>query len=130
MNRVTITKYSDMKQIAGNVARTMIDLNEKCKWHWSSNTGNEIANTGVHQLVVVLSYVLAIPISTVCFPTVHLNAILQSPFLSSYWLPSMKSPRQNSVYILGHPTLYVIHTPVVYITLAMLGNLCISLFYK
>jgi biogenesis of lysosome-related organelles complex 1 subunit 2 len=31
MNRVTITKYSDMKQIAGNVARTMIDLNEKCK---------------------------------------------------------------------------------------------------
>ena len=38
MNRVTITKYSDMKQIAGNVARTMIDLNEKCKWHWSSNT--------------------------------------------------------------------------------------------
>lgn len=31
MNRATITKYSDMKQIAGNVARTMIDLNEKCK---------------------------------------------------------------------------------------------------
>jgi hypothetical protein len=31
MNRATITKYSDMKQIAGNVARTMVDLNEKCK---------------------------------------------------------------------------------------------------
>jgi biogenesis of lysosome-related organelles complex 1 subunit 2 len=29
MNQVTFTKYSDMKQIAGNVARTMIDLNEK-----------------------------------------------------------------------------------------------------
>lgn len=31
MNRATISKYSDMKQIAGNVARTMIDLNDKCK---------------------------------------------------------------------------------------------------
>lgn len=31
MNRATITKYSDMKQIAGNVARTIIDLNEKYK---------------------------------------------------------------------------------------------------
>ncbi|XP_066999481.1 biogenesis of lysosome-related organelles complex 1 subunit 2 [Anabrus simplex] len=29
MNRATITKYSDMKQIAGNVARTMVELNEK-----------------------------------------------------------------------------------------------------
>jgi hypothetical protein len=31
MNRATITKYSDMKQIASNVARTMIELNDKCK---------------------------------------------------------------------------------------------------
>lgn len=94
-------------------------------------SGNGIAYTSVHHLVVVLSYVLAIPISTVCFPTIHLNAILQSPFLSSNWLPSMKSPHQNSVYILGHPTLYVTHhRPIGYITLTLLGNLCISLFYK
>ncbi|XP_029822457.2 biogenesis of lysosome-related organelles complex 1 subunit 2 [Ixodes scapularis] len=31
MNRVTITKYSDMKQIAGNVTRALKDLNEKYK---------------------------------------------------------------------------------------------------
>ncbi|PSN37732.1 Biogenesis of lysosome-related organelles complex 1 subunit 2 [Blattella germanica] len=31
MNRATITKYSDMKQIAGNVARTMTELNDKYK---------------------------------------------------------------------------------------------------
>lgn len=31
MNLATITKYSDMKQIAGNIARNMSDLNEKCK---------------------------------------------------------------------------------------------------
>jgi hypothetical protein len=43
MNRATITKYSDMKQIAGNVARTMIDLNEKCKEHnFSSNKSQSI----------------------------------------------------------------------------------------
>lgn len=30
MNRATITKYSDMKQIAGNVSKSMTDLNEKC----------------------------------------------------------------------------------------------------
>lgn len=32
MNRVTITKYSDMKQIAGNVTRALKDLNEKCEY--------------------------------------------------------------------------------------------------
>lgn len=31
MNLATITKYSDMKQIAGNIAHTMADLNEKYK---------------------------------------------------------------------------------------------------
>ena len=31
MNRLTITKYSDMKQIAGNVAKSMNELNNKCK---------------------------------------------------------------------------------------------------
>nr|CAD7576947.1 unnamed protein product [Timema californicum] len=31
MNRATITKYSDMKQVAGNVARTVADLNDKYK---------------------------------------------------------------------------------------------------
>lgn len=31
MNRATITKYSDMKQIAGNVSKSMVELNEKCK---------------------------------------------------------------------------------------------------
>ncbi|CAG2066544.1 unnamed protein product, partial [Timema podura] len=30
MNRATITKYADMKQVAGNVARTVADLNDKC----------------------------------------------------------------------------------------------------
>lgn len=30
MNRATITKYSDMKHIASNIAKTMVDLNEKC----------------------------------------------------------------------------------------------------
>ena len=123
MNRVTITKYSDMKQIAGNVARTVIDLNEKCKWHY----GNGIANTSAQQLVLIMGHVLALTISTVRFPAVHPNLFLQSPFLSSNWLPSVKSPHQNSVYILGHPSLYVAHhNPVGYITL-MLGNLRISL---
>ncbi|XP_067140051.1 biogenesis of lysosome-related organelles complex 1 subunit 2 [Centruroides vittatus] len=31
MNRVTITKYSDMKQIAANVSKALKDLNEKYK---------------------------------------------------------------------------------------------------
>nr|CAD7461127.1 unnamed protein product [Timema tahoe] len=31
MNRATITKYADMKQVAGNVARTVADLNDKYK---------------------------------------------------------------------------------------------------
>ena len=31
MNKATVTKYSDMKQIAGNIARNMTDLKEKCK---------------------------------------------------------------------------------------------------
>ncbi|KAJ8896085.1 hypothetical protein PR048_001427 [Dryococelus australis] len=31
MNQATIIKYSDMKQIASNVARTITDLNEKYK---------------------------------------------------------------------------------------------------
>ncbi|XP_075233660.1 biogenesis of lysosome-related organelles complex 1 subunit 2 [Lycorma delicatula] len=31
MNQATITKYSDMRQIAGNVGRTMTELNEKHK---------------------------------------------------------------------------------------------------
>ncbi|XP_065164587.1 biogenesis of lysosome-related organelles complex 1 subunit 2 [Atheta coriaria] len=30
MNRATITKYSDMKHITGNIAKGMTDLNEKC----------------------------------------------------------------------------------------------------
>mgnify|MGYP005983981865 FL=1 len=30
MNRTTITKYSDMKHIAANVAKSMHELNEKC----------------------------------------------------------------------------------------------------
>lgn len=30
MNRATITKYSDMKHIAANVAKGMTELNEKC----------------------------------------------------------------------------------------------------
>ncbi|KAG8232165.1 hypothetical protein J437_LFUL012237 [Ladona fulva] len=29
MNRATITKYSDMKQIASNVGKTLLELNEK-----------------------------------------------------------------------------------------------------
>ncbi|XP_034237880.1 biogenesis of lysosome-related organelles complex 1 subunit 2 [Thrips palmi] len=29
MNQATIAKYSDMKQISGNISRTMADLNEK-----------------------------------------------------------------------------------------------------
>ncbi|XP_037559573.1 biogenesis of lysosome-related organelles complex 1 subunit 2-like [Dermacentor silvarum] len=29
MNKLTITKYSDMKQIAGNVSKALKDLNEK-----------------------------------------------------------------------------------------------------
>ncbi|XP_071455311.1 biogenesis of lysosome-related organelles complex 1 subunit 2 [Hetaerina americana] len=29
MNRVTITKYSDMKQISSNVGKTLLELNEK-----------------------------------------------------------------------------------------------------
>ncbi|XP_037269516.2 biogenesis of lysosome-related organelles complex 1 subunit 2 [Rhipicephalus microplus] len=29
MNKLTITKYSDMKQIAGNVSKALEDLNEK-----------------------------------------------------------------------------------------------------
>ncbi|XP_037518242.1 biogenesis of lysosome-related organelles complex 1 subunit 2 isoform X1 [Rhipicephalus sanguineus] len=29
MNKVTITKYSDMKQIAGNISKALEDLNEK-----------------------------------------------------------------------------------------------------
>jgi len=32
MNKATSDKYSDMKNIASNVARTMTDLNEKCKY--------------------------------------------------------------------------------------------------
>lgn len=32
MNRATITKYSDMKHITGNIAKGMTDLNEKCKF--------------------------------------------------------------------------------------------------
>ncbi|XP_022199054.1 biogenesis of lysosome-related organelles complex 1 subunit 2 [Nilaparvata lugens] len=31
MNQATITKYSDMRQIAGNVAQSMSELNEKYK---------------------------------------------------------------------------------------------------
>lgn len=31
MNRATITKYSDMKHIAANVSKSMVELNEKCK---------------------------------------------------------------------------------------------------
>ncbi|XP_049767091.1 biogenesis of lysosome-related organelles complex 1 subunit 2 isoform X2 [Schistocerca serialis cubense] len=31
MNRATITKYADMKQIAGSVSKTMAELNEKHK---------------------------------------------------------------------------------------------------
>lgn len=31
MNRVTISKYSDMKQIAGNVTKALKDLNDKYK---------------------------------------------------------------------------------------------------
>jgi len=31
MNQATATKYSDMRQIAGNIGRTMADLNEKYK---------------------------------------------------------------------------------------------------
>uniref|UniRef100_A0A1B6LPS9 Biogenesis of lysosome-related organelles complex 1 subunit 2 n=1 Tax=Graphocephala atropunctata TaxID=36148 RepID=A0A1B6LPS9_9HEMI len=31
MNQATVTKYSDMRQIAGNVGRTMAELNEKYK---------------------------------------------------------------------------------------------------
>lgn len=117
MNRVTITKYSDMKQIAGNVARTMIDLNEKCKWHWSSNTL-------VMELQIPMStdwlwfwVVFALPISTVCFLAVLPNVILQSQFLSSNWLPSLKSPHQYSVYILSYPSLYVtLCNPLGYVT--------------
>ncbi|XP_017784346.1 PREDICTED: biogenesis of lysosome-related organelles complex 1 subunit 2 [Nicrophorus vespilloides] len=30
MNRATITKYSDMKHIAVNINKSMVDLNEKC----------------------------------------------------------------------------------------------------
>lgn len=30
MNRATITKYSDMKHIAGNIAKNMGDLKDKC----------------------------------------------------------------------------------------------------
>lgn len=30
MNRATITKYSDMKIVAGNIAKNTADLNEKC----------------------------------------------------------------------------------------------------
>ncbi|KAH9360724.1 hypothetical protein HPB48_000418 [Haemaphysalis longicornis] len=33
MNKLTITKYSDMKQIAGNVSKALKDLNEKCLRH-------------------------------------------------------------------------------------------------
>lgn len=32
MNRATITKYSDMKQVASSIARTMEGLNEQCKF--------------------------------------------------------------------------------------------------
>lgn len=32
MNRATITKYSDMKHIAGNISKGMVDLNEKCNY--------------------------------------------------------------------------------------------------
>ena len=32
MNRTTITKYSEMKQIAVNIHKAMVDLNDKCKW--------------------------------------------------------------------------------------------------
>jgi len=36
----------------------------------------------------------------------------------------MKSPHQNSVYILGHPSLYVTHrNPVGYITLTSKGRM-------
>lgn len=31
MNRATIIKYSDMKHIATNVSKTMVELNDKCK---------------------------------------------------------------------------------------------------
>ncbi|XP_046663936.1 biogenesis of lysosome-related organelles complex 1 subunit 2 [Homalodisca vitripennis] len=31
MNQATVTKYSDMRQIAGNISRTMGELNEKYK---------------------------------------------------------------------------------------------------
>lgn len=31
MNKVTTTKYSDMKQITANVNKALKDLNEKCK---------------------------------------------------------------------------------------------------
>ena len=31
MNKVTLTKYVEMKQIASNISKAMKDLNEKCK---------------------------------------------------------------------------------------------------
>lgn len=32
MNQATVTKYSDMRQIATNVGQTMTELNAKCKY--------------------------------------------------------------------------------------------------
>jgi hypothetical protein len=64
MNRATITKYSDMKQIAGNVARTMIDLNEKCEYinflviepkgsvSWIPNVGFEVFTAVVMKSII------------------------------------------------------------------------------
>lgn len=38
MNKTTVLKYSDMKQVAGNISKNMTELNEQCTFSlwWKS----------------------------------------------------------------------------------------------
>lgn len=41
MNQVTINKYSEMKHIAMNISRAMVELDDKCKYIYENNTSRK-----------------------------------------------------------------------------------------